>query len=199
MIPKGDTMSLWLIYVIVKKGVSPIARTCPDSPPAPWLGIDMDWPLETNTLGTVVTYNCPFMKKTNVEGLIGNYVCFLALTINHSNLNGRTWLAADATTYSSKEITDLGGRHSTEEAFALLTQPSRVRFSAPLSEWTAKINRQWDRTKKNKLLKKHLFRCYKGQYRHHKIKLTHYFSQRNEQCCLVSHILQLILQCILYF
>ena len=32
----------------------------------------------------------------------------------------------------------LGGQHSTEEAFALPTQPSRVRFSAPLSEWTAK-------------------------------------------------------------
>ena len=43
----------------------------------------------------------------------------------------------------------MGGRHSTEEAFALPTQPSRVRFSAPLSEWTAKINRKWDRTKKN--------------------------------------------------
>ena len=31
----------------------------------------------------------------------------------------------------------LGGRHSTEEALALPTQPSRVPFSAPLSEWTA--------------------------------------------------------------
>ena len=31
----------------------------------------------------------------------------------------------------------MGGRHSTEKAFALPTQPSRVRFSAPLSEWAA--------------------------------------------------------------
>ena len=31
----------------------------------------------------------------------------------------------------------LGGRHSTEKAFALPTQPSQVRLSAPLSEWTA--------------------------------------------------------------
>ena len=34
-----------------------------------------------------------------------------------------------------------GGRHSTEEAFAVTTQPSQDRFSAPLSEWTVKIEK----------------------------------------------------------
>ena len=47
-----------------------------------------------------------------------------------------------------------GGQHSTEEAFALPTQPSRVQISAPLSEWTAnkkkmrlnpkKMEKKWD-------------------------------------------------------
>ena len=40
-----------------------------------------------------------------------------------------------------KGYVPLRGRHSTEEAFALPTQPSQVRFSAPLSEWTANMKK----------------------------------------------------------
>jgi len=50
------------------------ARQCTDPPPSPWLGIDMDWPLKKQTLGTIVTYNCPFMTKTNKEELASTYV-----------------------------------------------------------------------------------------------------------------------------
>ena len=44
----------------------------------------------------------------------------------------------------------IGGQHSTEEAFALPTQPSRVRFSAPLCEWTA--NKKTLRSNQKKIL-----------------------------------------------
>lgn len=47
------------------------ARSCVDDPPNAWLGIDMDWPLKKKILGTVVTYNCPFRTKTNLEELAG--------------------------------------------------------------------------------------------------------------------------------
>ena len=47
----------------------------------------------------------------------------------------------------------IGGRHSTEEAFALPTQPSRVRFLAPLSEWTANIKTMRSNPKKVSLSK----------------------------------------------
>ena len=49
-----------------------LARICPDDPPSAWLGIDMDWPLRKKTLGTTVTYICPFMTKTNLEELAGD-------------------------------------------------------------------------------------------------------------------------------
>ena len=38
---------------------------------------------------------------------------------------------------ASHKLDFLGGQHSTEEALVLPTQLSQVRFSAPLSEWTA--------------------------------------------------------------
>ena len=44
-----------------------------------------------------------------------------------------------------------GGGHSTEEAFALPTQPSQARFSAPLSEWTANIKTMRTNQKKQRL------------------------------------------------
>ena len=47
------------------------ARSCIDDPPMAWLGIDMDWPLKKKVLGTIVTYNCPFRTKTNLEELAG--------------------------------------------------------------------------------------------------------------------------------
>jgi hypothetical protein len=49
------------------------ARQCTNLPPSPWLGIDMDWPLKKQTLGTIVTYNCPIMTKTNKEELASTY------------------------------------------------------------------------------------------------------------------------------
>jgi hypothetical protein len=55
----------------VPENVQFSARLCPDPPPLPWLGIDMDWPLKQQILGTVVAYSCPFRSKTNLEELTG--------------------------------------------------------------------------------------------------------------------------------
>ena len=46
----------------------------------------------------------------------------------------------------------MGGRHSTEEAFALPTQPSRVWFSVPLSEWTANKKKTMGSTPPKKIV-----------------------------------------------
>jgi hypothetical protein len=59
------------------------ARECSDQPPAPWLGIDMDWPLKKQTLGTVVTYNCPYMTKTNEEELAGTSLGGISIMMSH--------------------------------------------------------------------------------------------------------------------
>ena len=50
------------------------ARVCTDDPPAPWMGIDMDWPLKKRILGTTISYTCPWRMKTNLEELSGNFV-----------------------------------------------------------------------------------------------------------------------------
>ncbi len=52
------------------------ARSCQDDPPTAWLGIDMDWPLKARILGTIITYNCPFRTKTNLEELAGDFILF---------------------------------------------------------------------------------------------------------------------------
>ena len=54
----------------------------------------------------------------------------------------------------------IGGQHSTEEAFALPTQPSRVRFSAPLCEWTANKKTLRSNQKKILLSKKIIWKVY---------------------------------------
>jgi hypothetical protein len=49
------------------------ARSCDGDPPTAWLGIDVDWPLKQQILGTQITYTCPFMTKTNTEELAGSH------------------------------------------------------------------------------------------------------------------------------
>jgi hypothetical protein len=49
------------------------ARKCTGSPPVAWVGIDMDWPLSSQIMGTRISYTCPFMTKTNEEELSGNF------------------------------------------------------------------------------------------------------------------------------
>jgi hypothetical protein len=36
----------------------------------------MDWPLKARILGTIITYNCPFRTKTNLEELAGDFILF---------------------------------------------------------------------------------------------------------------------------
>jgi len=64
-----------------------VARLCPADPPSPWLGIDMDWPLKKKTLGTTVSYTCPFMTKTNDEELLGNTIQPFSLTQSVSRIH----------------------------------------------------------------------------------------------------------------
>ena len=46
-------------------------RSCPDPPPEPWLGIDVDWPKKSSTRGSVLTYTCPYKKMTYIEQITG--------------------------------------------------------------------------------------------------------------------------------
>jgi hypothetical protein len=36
----------------------------------------MDWPLKARILGTIITYNCPFRTKTNLEELAGDFILY---------------------------------------------------------------------------------------------------------------------------
>ncbi|XP_059089355.1 uncharacterized protein LOC131885347 [Tigriopus californicus] len=46
-----------------------VPRQCSNDPPLHFLGQDLDWSFRSKTLGTKVTYTCPFFKVTQQAGL----------------------------------------------------------------------------------------------------------------------------------
>ena len=63
-----------------------IDRSCPDPPPEPWLGIDVDWPKKSSKRGSVLTYTCPYKKMTHVEFITGKITQFDTVTSTISAL-----------------------------------------------------------------------------------------------------------------
>ena len=46
-----------------------LARQCESDPPDGFFNMDRDWPLEDKDLGTVVKYQCPYLKKSSKYGV----------------------------------------------------------------------------------------------------------------------------------